>query len=87
MNELALRTKSAARLPPEIARPITMALYIVMSATDRIYLLKGAVDTFRPTVEALANQEEITRVHAARLRAGHDLLATHLTTVAGKQAN
>jgi hypothetical protein len=50
-GELLERAKTAAKLPPEIAGLITGDLYKTFTIVDRIFILRHASDTYRPSIE------------------------------------
>jgi hypothetical protein len=67
-EELLPKAKAAARLPAEISAMVSREIYSTFQAADRILLLRGASDSFRPTVDQLDKYLVVANRRCERLR-------------------
>ena len=77
-EELLPRAKIASQLPRAFAGPITRAIYNTFRVSDRIFLLRGAVEDFHASVENIDQYLLILNRRSKQLRVAADLIQEYL---------
>jgi hypothetical protein len=80
-DELLSRAQAAARLPKEISRQIVRTIYATLTVSDRMLMLRGATDDFRPSIENIDRYLFVLGRRTQEFRSAAVLIENHLVSV------
>jgi len=80
-GDLLARAGMAARLPAEIAGIVVQTIYRTFHVADRILMLRGASDDFRPRIEQIDSYLLILNRRARQLHEAAALIEDHLNGI------
>jgi hypothetical protein len=79
-EELPQRAKEASKLPGSLGEEIADILYTTFREADRVFNLRGAADSFRPSEKQLDEYLVVTKTRAAKLRQAAILIRSYMDT-------
>jgi len=77
-GDILQHAKSASQLPPALASIVTRDLYRAYTTSDRIFILRGASNTFRPSVDNLSSYIMLVESLRGKFRRSTVLVEEHL---------
>lgn len=80
VDDLLVRARMATRLPPGLAGQVARTLYKTFHVADRVLLLRGASEHYRPSKEQLEKYLFVLRRRAGLIRSASENIEIYLVT-------